>query len=118
MSSIQTLSGKGVSEVKIAGPNDARPGGSVAYTVGTSAAVYLHVAGRVDFDAEIAKAQKKLDKAKSAVARQEKILNDENYKSKVSDQVREADEGKLADAQQEVKSYEETIKQFEQLKLE
>lgn len=117
-SSIQTLAGKGVSEVKIAGPNDARPSGSVAYTVGTSAAVFLHVAGRVDFDAEIAKAQKKLEKAKGVVAKQEKLLGDAGYKEKVSAQVQETDQAKLADAQQEAKSYEETIKQFEQLKLE
>lgn len=118
LSSIQTLAGKGVSEVKIAGPNDARPSGSVAYSVSTSAAVYLHVAGRVDFDAEISKAQKKLEKAKGVIGKQEKVLGDAGYKEKVSAQVQEADQAKLADAQQEAKSYEETIKQFEQLKLE
>lgn len=118
LSSIQTLAGKGVAEVKINGPSDVRPSGSVAYVVGTSAAVYLHVAGRVDFDAEISKAQKKLEKAQSVISRQEKTLSDAGYKDKVSSQVQEGDEAKLADAKHEAKSYEETIKQFEQLKLE
>lgn len=69
-------------------------------------------------DAEIAKAQKKLDKAKSNVQKQEKILLDPAYKDKVSEEVRDADQKKLAEARQEMQSFEETIKQFEQLKLE
>ena len=118
VSSIKTLSGKGVTNIEILGPDAARPAGSVAYPVGTAASVFLYVKGRVDMDAEIAKAQKKLDKASAAVKRQEKTLSDPVYKEKVSAEVKEADEAKLADAKQEVKSYEETIKQFEQLKLE
>lgn len=69
-------------------------------------------------DAEIAKAQKKLDKAKSSIQRQEKLLADAVYLAKASEAVREADEKKLADAKQELTSFEATIKQFEQLKLE
>lgn len=69
-------------------------------------------------DAEIAKAQKKLDKAKSSIQRQEKLLADVVYLTKASEAVREADEKKLADAKQELTSFEATIKQFEQLKLE
>lgn len=43
---------------------------------------------------------------------------DPGYREKVSDAVRETDEKKLAAAKQELQSFEETIKQFEQLKLE
>ena len=118
VSSIKSLAGKGVSNIEILGPDAARPSGSVAYPVGTAASVFLYVKGRVDMDAEIAKAQKKLDKATAAVKRQEKTLSDPIYKEKVSPEVQEADQAKLADAKQEAKSYEETIKQFEQLKLE
>jgi valyl-tRNA synthetase len=117
-SSIKSLSGKGIKGVQILGPDAARPAGCVAYPVSTDASVFLHVKGRVDLDAEIAKAQKKLDKAKGNIQKQEKILKDSNYLEKVSDAVREADEKKLADAKQELNSFEETIKQFEQLKLE
>lgn len=118
VTSIKTLSGKGVNNIEVLGPDAACPAGSVAYPVGTAAAVFLYVKGRVDMDAEISKAKKKLDKASSAVKRQEKTFSDAGYQEKVSAEVREADQAKLADAKQEVKSYEETIKQFEQLKLE
>lgn len=117
-SSIKSLSGKGIKGVQILGPDATRPAGCVAYPVSTDASVFLHVKGRVDLDAEIAKAQKKLDKAKGNIQKQEKILKDPNYLEKVSDAIREADEKKLADAKQEMNSFEETIKQFEQLKLE
>ncbi|KAF7542274.1 hypothetical protein G7Z17_g11717 [Cylindrodendrum hubeiense] len=118
VSSIKTLSGKGIKDVEILSPDAARPAGCVAYPVSTEAAVFLHVKGRVDLDAEIAKAQKKLDKAKSNIQKQEKILKDPGYVEKVSAAVQETDQKRLADAKQELQSFEETIKQFEQLKLE
>ncbi|KAF4979905.1 hypothetical protein FZEAL_3986 [Fusarium zealandicum] len=118
VSSIKSLSGKGIKGAEILTPDAARPAGCVAYPVSTEAAVFLHVKGRVDLEAEIAKAQKRLDKAKANMQKQEKILNDPSYREKVSDAVRETDEKRLADAKQELHSFEETIKQFEQLKLE
>lgn len=118
MASIKSLSGKSVQTIEVIGPDAPRPAGCVAYPVSTSAAVFLHVKGRVDLDAEIAKAQKKMDKSQMSVQKQEKILLDPTYKEKVSATVRQAEEQRLADAQQEVASFQETIKQFEQLKLE
>lgn len=118
VSSIKSLSGKAVKELNILGPEAPRPSGCVAYSVSTDASVFLHVKGRVDIDAEIAKAQKKIEKIKAVTQRQEKILLDPAYKEKVSAEVRESDEKKLADAKQEISSFEETIKQFDQLKLE
>ncbi|KAH7162730.1 tRNA synthetases class I-domain-containing protein [Dactylonectria estremocensis] len=118
VTSIKSLAGKGIKDVEILGPDAARPAGCVAYPVSIEAAVFLHVKGRVDLDAEIAKAQKKLDKAKSNIQKQEKILQDPGYLEKVSDAVQETDQKKLADAKSELQSFEETIKQFEQLKLE
>lgn len=118
IASITSLSGKTVSKVDIIGPEAPRPSGSVAYPVSTVASVFLHVKGRVDIDAEITKAQKKMAKADVVVQKQEKLLADPKYTEKVSAEVRDADEKKLAEAQQEVRSFEETIKQFEQIKLE
>ena len=118
VAAIKSLSGKSVKTMEVIGPDAARPAGCVAYPVSTSVAVFLHVKGRVDMDAEITKAQKKLDKAKQNIQRQEKILLDPGYKEKVSAAVREADDQRLADAKQEAYSFEQTIKQFEQLKLE
>ncbi|KJZ73598.1 Valine--tRNA ligase [Hirsutella minnesotensis 3608] len=118
VTSIKSLSGKAVKDMKVIGPDAPRPAGCVAYPVSTNAAVFLYVKGRVDMDAEIAKAQKKLDKARATAQRQEKLLADPGYKEKVAAEVQEADQQKLADARQEEHSFQETIKQFEQLKLE
>lgn len=118
ISSIKTLSGKKVKTMEVLRPDAPRPAGCVSYPVSTSAAVFLLVKGRVDMDAEIAKAQKKLDKAKSSIQRQEKILLEPGYKAKVSGAVYGLEEQRLADAQQEAAAFEATIKQFEQLKVE
>lgn len=118
VTSIKSLAGKGVDKVHILGPDAPRPAGSVSYPVSTTAAAYLYVKGRVDMDAEIAKAQKKLDKAIANIKKQEKIFLDPSYKEKVSPAVQEADEAKLAEVKQEAKTFEETIQQFQQLKLE
>jgi valyl-tRNA synthetase len=107
-----------VKDIQILGPDATRPGGCVAYPISTSAAVFLYVKDRVDMDSEIAKAQKKLDKVKANIQKQEKILLDPSYKEKVSEAVQASDQAKLAESQQEAKSFEETIKQFEQIKLE
>ncbi|KAL6908446.1 tRNA synthetases class I domain-containing protein [Trichoderma evansii] len=118
VSSIKSLSGKAVKTMEVVGPDAPRPLGSVAYPVSTAASVFLHVKGRVDMDAEISKAQKKLDKASATIQKQEKLLADPGYKEKVSAAVQETEQKRLADAKQEKHSLEETIKQFEQLKLE
>lgn len=118
LTSITSLAGKAVSKIDLIGADATRPAGCVAYPVSTAASVFLHVKGRVDMDAEIVKAQKKLDKAKQSIQRQQKLLADTVYLEKASEAVREADEKKLADAKQELTSFEATIKQFEQLKLE
>lgn len=116
--SITSLAGKAVNKIKMIGANAPRPAGCVAYPVSTAATVFLQVKGRVDMDAEIAKAQKRRDKATQSIQRQEKLLADSVYLQKASEAVRDADEKKLADAKQELASFEATIMQFVQLKLE
>ncbi|KAM3438910.1 hypothetical protein MY4824_002980 [Beauveria thailandica] len=116
--SITSLAGKAVNKINMIGANAPRPAGCVAYPVSTAATVFLQVKGRVDMDAEIAKAQKRRDKATQSIQRQEKLLADPIYLQKASEAVRDADEKKLADAKQELASFEATIMQFVQLKLE
>ncbi|KAK5990350.1 Valyl-tRNA synthetase [Cladobotryum mycophilum] len=87
VASIKSLSGKG----------------SVAYSV------FLHVKGCVDMDAEIAKAQKKLERTDTSLQKQEKALADPGYKEKVSAAVQESDQKRLADTKQEKSSLEETV---------
>jgi len=78
----------------------------------------LHVKGRVDIDGEIQKANKKLDRTQAGIERQKKILNDPAYKEKVSQELQEVEKKKLADLEAEQGAFQETIKQFETLKLE
>lgn len=116
--SIKSLSGKGVTSIEVISGSDARPAGCVAFPVSSAAAVFLHVKGRVNIDDEIAKAGKKLEKTRAAVAKQSKIVNDPNYQQKVAADVLDADRRKLTDLESEVTGFEGTIKQFEALKLE
>lgn len=90
----------------------------MVFAVSSSAAVFLHVKGRVDIDGEIEKASKKLDKTRIGIERQRKILDDPAYKEKVSEELQEVERKKLADLESEKNGFEETIKQFEVLKLE
>jgi valyl-tRNA synthetase len=52
------------------------------------------------------------------IERQHKILGVEGYKEKVSQELQDVELGKLADLETERKAFEETIKQFEDLKME
>lgn len=116
--SIKSLCGKGVSTVSILDSAESRPAGCVVFSVSSSAAVFLHVKGRVDIDGEIAKAAKKLEKTRTGLDKQRKIVEDPKYKEKVSIELQEVEKRKLADLEIEEKGFVETIRQFEQLKLE
>lgn len=78
----------------------------------------MHVKGRVDIDGEISKANKKLEKTRQGMNKQKKILEDPNYKNKVSKELQEVEIKKLRDLEAEERGFEETIKQFENLKVE
>jgi valyl-tRNA synthetase len=116
--SIKSLCGKAVSTINIIDASASRPAGCVVFPVSAAAVVYLRVSGRVDIDAEIAKANKKLEKTRQGVQKQRKILDDPNYKTKVSEELQEVERKRLRDLEQEERGFEETIRQFEQLRLE
>ena len=115
--SIKSLSGKGVSSIEVYSSKQEKPTGCVVFAVSSSAAVFLHVKGRVDIDEEIRKAQAKLQKASEGATRQKKILADTNYKQKVSEELQEVERRKLADHESEIRNHEEIIEHFEMLKL-
>lgn len=50
--------------------------------------------------------------------KQKKIIEDPSYQEKANPQLREADKKKMADLETEKRGFEETLKQFETLKLE
>lgn len=112
------MSGKGVSSLTILSSTDPRPAGCVVFSVSAQSAVFLHVKGRVDMDAEIAKASKKLEKTKQGIDKQRKIVEDPKYQATASEELQEKEKKKLADLETEQKGFEETLKQFEMLKLE
>jgi valyl-tRNA synthetase len=116
--SITSLCGKLVSTLSILSTSDPRPAGCVVFSVSASAAVFLYVKDRVDIDAEISKASKKLEKTQAGIDKQRKILDDPAYKEKVSMEVQEVEKRRLADLETEKRGFEETIRQFEGLKLE
>ncbi|KAK7907877.1 tRNA synthetases class I-domain-containing protein [Apiospora marii] len=118
LASIKSLSGKGVTSVDIVPGTDSRPAGSVAFPVSSAAAVFLHVKGRVDLDAEIDKANKKLERTRQSIAKQQKLLADPKYIEKTPQNLQEDAKRKLGDFESEAKGFEGTIKQFEDLKLE
>jgi valyl-tRNA synthetase len=116
--SIKSLSGKGVGAIHLLAASDDKPKGCIPFVVSSNASVFLAVKGSVDLDKEIEKAQKKLEKASVAVEKQRKLLGDEAYQQKVSQELQEVERKKLADAEAEVKEMQETISQFHALKLE
>ncbi|KAJ9648518.1 Valine--tRNA ligase, mitochondrial [Coniosporium tulheliwenetii] len=116
--SIRSLVGKGVASLEIVSKDESTPTGCAVFAVSSSAAVFLEVKGRVgNIEEEIKKAEVKLKKAADGAVKQRKIINAPDFKEKVSEAVQEAEEKKLADFLAEQRNYEQSIEQFEQLKL-
>lgn len=71
----------------------------------------------MDVDAEIKKTQEKLRKSSLAASKQRKLIGGEDFQSKVSEAVMEEEKAKLRDLEAEMRNYEETVTQFEKMKL-
>jgi len=114
---IRSLAGKGLASLEVLRPDAPKPAGCAVFTVSAHAAVYVHVQGRIDIDAEIEKAQAKLQKASASASKQTKILQtlDPNV---VSAAVMDMEKVKLRDQESEMRTMEEAISQFHALKLE
>ncbi|KAF2224229.1 tRNA synthetases class I-domain-containing protein [Elsinoe ampelina] len=117
-SAIRSLTGKGLANLTILPPTSSPPTGCAVFSISASASAYLEVAGRVDLDAEIAKAKTKMQKASEGVKKQRKVLEAEGFADKVSYQVVETERAKLRDLEAEVGNYEKSLGEFEKLKLE
>jgi valyl-tRNA synthetase len=117
-SSIKALSGKGIGSITVVAADEPRPNGCVAYPIGASATVFLHIKGRVDLEEAIQSATKKLEKKKGEADKQRKLVNDPAYIEKVAVATQEADKQKLKDIEGELQGFETTIEQLKQLKLE
>ena len=121
LASIRSLSGKAVisgGKVNIIGAKDQKPPGSVVAAVNASASVFLKVTGRIDIDAEIKKARKKLNAANDGVKKQRAMVDDEKWRQKADAKVQEGERKKLENLEAECREMEDSIASFEVLKLE
>ncbi|GJC90546.1 hypothetical protein ColLi_13384 [Colletotrichum liriopes] len=66
----------------------------------------------------MAKAWTKLERPRTAVQKQRKLIGDAVYMEKVALATQEAEKKKLADLESEANGFEATIEQLEQLKIE
>lgn len=121
LSSIKALGGKATyghsSTITVLSPNDRDPSGCIPQAVGTSAAVYLVVKGRVDIDREITKIKQRREKASDLVSKQKKLIYGDGW-SKIKAEVQDTERHKLEDAESEVALLDGSIQQFERLKIE
>jgi valyl-tRNA synthetase len=110
LQAIKTLSGKGVAEVSVLGPDAdeaSSPQGCAVYVVSADVAVLLQVSTQIkDLDAEIKKINTK----------QQELMGREGFE-KVSDVVLTAEKKKLADAQAAKENYERTLAEFSKLQV-
>ena len=73
---IRTLGGRALSDLSILEPKSENPSGCLVYPIGSKAAVWVHVEGRINPAEEIQKAEKKLKETRKAVGEKEKASND------------------------------------------
>lgn len=116
--SIRSLAGKGVASIHLLPGTDPKPQGCVPFAVSSAATVFLLVKGHVDIEAEIAKAQRKLERAVELVKKQNALLQDEAYQRNVGADLQEIQRKKLRDAEAEVREMQGSVIQFERLRLE
>lgn len=109
---------KAASKLEVLGAKDAVPSGSVVSVISPEVSVYAIVKGHVDFDAEIEKANQKIAKVEKAKSALEKQTLVKDYKDKVKQEVREANEKKLESFSAEISGLQAVVDTFQKLKLE
>lgn len=108
---------KAIDAVEVVKSVEDIPQGVVLQAVSPEINVHLLVKGHVDIDAEIAKAQKKLDKIQKSKESIEKIVNTKDYAVKANKEAQEQNQIKLDNASAEIEGFEQTIANLERLKL-
>lgn len=108
---------KAIDEVTVVRDASEIPEGCVLQSVNPEVNVHLLVKGHVDIDAEIAKVQKKLEKAKKSKNGIEQTINSKDYETKANAQAKEANKSKLDNTVAEIEGLEATIENLKRLKL-
>jgi valyl-tRNA synthetase len=117
LSSIRSLSGKGVESIEILSQDQPTPAKSYCYLASFNVVLYLEIQKAIDVDEEISKAQIKLKKTSQAYDKQLKLMNAEDFKTKVNEAVQETEKEKLDELQSQVRNYEKSVEMFSTLKL-
>ncbi|ANB14175.1 valine--tRNA ligase [Sugiyamaella lignohabitans] len=94
------------------------PSGSVTSVISPECSVFVVVRGLVDFDAEIAKAQQKIEKTEKQKQSLEKSMSVKDYEIKVRKDVQESNTKRLENFNAEIAGLEATIANFQRLKLD
>ncbi|CCF55985.1 hypothetical protein KAFR_0A05500 [Kazachstania africana CBS 2517] len=108
---------KAIDEVTVGRSTSDIPEGCVLKAVNPDVNVHLLVKGHVDIEAEIAKVEKKLEKASKAKQGLEKTINSKDYETKANAQAKEANQTKLDNTTAEIEGLEATIENLKRLKL-
>ena len=117
--SLKSLGGKycGAIQIQASQTGSAAPAGCAVQSINADVAVYLKVAGRIDYATEATRLSKTLDSAKSRVKKSQDIISGPGY-SKASQDTQDKEAEKLKDNEGEVSRIEAAIKDLERLKLE
>ncbi|MBA7492327.1 Valine--tRNA ligase [subsurface metagenome] len=116
--SLKSLGGKYCGEVTVEASETAKvPAGCAVSSINADVAVYLKVAGRIDFETEITKINSKLDVTKGKIEKSQGIIASAGF-TKASPDSQEKEKDKLKDAEGELERLEAAIKDMERLKVE
>jgi valyl-tRNA synthetase len=116
--SIKALAGKSVEKLTVLAPEQEKPGNCAIYIASLSLTVLLDVSGKLaDVNEEIGKLKRKVGKLQDTVSKQRDLLATAGFEEKVSEAVRLAEKKKLEDAQLVIQNYEQTIEQFQKIKI-
>lgn len=108
---------KAIDSIEVVKAASEVPEGVILQAVSPGINVHLLVKGHVDIDAEIAKAQKKLDKSIRSKEAIEKTISSKDYATKASKEAQEQNQDRLDNAVAEIEGFEATIANLERLKL-
>lgn len=108
---------KAIDEVTVVRDGSEIPDGCVLRSVNPEVNVHLLVKGHVDIDAEIGKAEKKLEKVSKTKSGIESTMGSKDYESKANDQAKEATRLRLENSIAEIEGLKATIENLKRLKL-
>ena len=124
LAAIKSLCGKAMygdsANIQFLGDKDVNPAGCVVAPINATTAVHLVVKGRIDIDAEIRKADGRLEKANETIKRVKDFMAGERWeKMRAKNPAAQTlEKERLENAEKEAEVMQASIAQFEKLKLE